>query len=96
MTAPSPEGRVDANPLIDRVLDDEGLTAGLAEADAMLFIRALTVRVRELAAHATDAATAKRKVDEICRRARGIAAKAAAEAQPSAALRRLLADWPAD
>jgi hypothetical protein len=96
MTGRSLEGRVDADLLIDRVLDDEGLTAGLAEADATLLIRAATDRVRAVAAHTEDPATAKRKVDELCRQARQMAAKATADPQPTAALRRLLADWPAD
>jgi hypothetical protein len=87
---------VNPEPLIDRVLDDEGITAGLAEADAMLLIRTLTDRIRGLAAHTKNAATARRKVDDLCRQARQMAAKAAADREPSATLRRLLDAWHAD
>ena len=87
---------MDPDLLLDRVLDDEGLTAGLAEADAMLLVRTLSDRVRTVAAGSRDMGTAKRKVDELCRQARQMTAKAAADPQPSATLRRLLAAWPAN
>jgi hypothetical protein len=87
---------VDADLLLDRILDDESLTAGLAEADAMLLIRTVGDRVRRLAKQVKDPGTAKRKVDDLCRKAQQMAATAAGDPHPSAALRRLLAAWPAD
>ena len=50
---------VDPAPLLDRVLDDEGITAGLDEAEAMTLLRAVSDRVRSIAA-ATNAAAAAR------------------------------------
>jgi hypothetical protein len=63
---------VDAGLLLDRVLDDEGLTAGLDEPEAMLLVQTLSARVRKLAAESGDEATAQRQVDELCRTARKI------------------------
>jgi hypothetical protein len=63
---------VDAAPLLDRVLDDEGLTAGLDEAEAMLLVQALSARVRKLAEEVKDDATARQQVDDVCRTARKI------------------------
>jgi hypothetical protein len=92
------EVAVDPSPLFDRVLDDEGLTAGLDEADAMLLIRALCDRVKQVAARVSDSATGRRKTDVLCRQARTIAKTAAAAAAPAgstaAELRRLIAEWP--
>ena len=65
---------MDPGPLLDRLLDDEGLTAGLDAADAELLLRTLADRVRSIAAKATDAATARRRVEAICRRARTLVA----------------------
>jgi hypothetical protein len=64
---------VDARLLIERVLEDEGLTAGLDEPEATLVVSRVVDRVRELAAQADDHAAIRRRVDELCRRARAIA-----------------------
>jgi hypothetical protein len=64
---------MDPAPLLERVLDDEGLTAGLDEPEAMLVVDALTKRVRTLATGTTDAAQAQRQTDELCRVARQVA-----------------------
>lgn len=63
---------MDAAPLLDRVLDDEGLTANLDEAEATLLVQTLSARVRKLAISARDEATARREVDDICRTARKV------------------------
>jgi hypothetical protein len=63
--------------LLDRVLDDEGLTAGLEEPEATLLVQSLSSRVRALAAGTADAATARRLVDDLCRTARKISDVAA-------------------
>jgi hypothetical protein len=87
---------MDPTPLLDRVLDDEGLTAGLDEPEASSLIRALADRVRAVAAATSEADDARRRTDALCRRARQIATevRAAKPGQAAAALRRLLAEWP--
>jgi hypothetical protein len=64
------ESNVDAAPFLDRILDDEGLTAGLDETEAMALIQSLVARVRELAARTEDATLVRRQVEEWCREAR--------------------------
>jgi hypothetical protein len=91
---------MDPAPLLNRVLDDEGLTAGLDEPEAMLLVEAVTGRVRDLAARAVDAATAARRVEELCRRAREIAGVASARRDAGEPAARELAAryrlrWPA-
>lgn len=87
---------MDPTPLIDRILDDEGLTAGLDEHEAMRLIQALTDRVRMAAESATNGGTARRQTELLCRQARAIAAeiRAAPTGQAETTLRRLLAEWP--
>jgi len=88
---------MDPTPLIDRILDDEGLTAGLDEPEAMALIRGLSDRVRAMAARVADPATARKQAEALCRRARQIAAttRAAPVGQAAAVLRRLLDEWSA-
>jgi hypothetical protein len=64
---------MDPGPLLDRVLDDEGITSGLDEREAMALVRAVSDRVRALAADTNDAARATTLVNDLCRRARQIA-----------------------
>lgn len=87
---------MDPTPLIDRVLDDEGLTAGLAEPEAILLIRSLTDRVRAAAASTRDEEVTRRRTEALCQRARQIAAevRAAKPGQANTVLRRLLGEWP--
>jgi hypothetical protein len=87
---------VDPTPLIDRVLDDEGLTTGLDEPEAVLLIQTLTERVRAVAASAANGDVARRKTEALCRQACQIATevRAAKPGQAGPVLRRLLADWP--
>jgi hypothetical protein len=63
---------MDPSLLLERVLDDEGLTAGLDEADASFIVRAVSDRVRALAGRANDDSVARRQTDALCRRARQI------------------------
>lgn len=92
---------MDPAPLLDRVLDDEGLTGDLDEPEAGALVAALADRVRGIAASTKDAPAARRKVDALCRRARQVAAVVAAarDLGPPAA-RELAAGhglpWPAD
>jgi hypothetical protein len=86
---------MDPAPLIDRILDDEGITADLDEDEAMALLRALSERVRELAGATEDAAAARREVDLLARRGRQIADKVTAKpagAERSALLQQLLDD----
>jgi hypothetical protein len=69
---------MDPGPLLDRVLDDEGITSGLDEREAMVLLRALTDRVRAVAAGTNNASRATKQVDDLCRRARRIAQAIAA------------------
>ncbi len=87
---------MDPGPLLDRVLDDEGLTAGLDEADAALVVRTLGDRVRQIAARTQDVATARNQVDALCRQARTIIITVQSDPRKSAAeLRRQLAELAA-
>jgi len=64
---------MDPAPYLDRVLDDEGITAGLDEPEATMMIRVLGEHVRRIAAASNDPATASREVERLCRTARRIA-----------------------
>jgi hypothetical protein len=63
---------MDPSPLLDRVLDDEGLTAGLDDPEASALVRAISDRVRGLATSAADEDAARRQTEVLCRRARQI------------------------
>jgi hypothetical protein len=85
---------VDATPLVERILNDEGLTSDLDEAAAALLLRELTSRARKVAAAASDLPTALTKTEDLCRSARELVRQIAGgpqtgEAQASA-LRRVL------
>jgi hypothetical protein len=91
---------MDPGPLLDRVLDDEGLTEGLDERDATLLIQAVTDHVRALAAGAADASWARRQTEDTCRLARQIARTAASLRDAGEAAARAVAaqnglPWPA-
>jgi hypothetical protein len=86
---------MDPAPLLNRVLDDEGLTAGLDEPEATLLIRTLGDRVGAIAAAAPDASIARKQTEALCRRARQVVATALAAGNPrqcAAELRRLLGE----
>jgi len=87
---------VDPSPLIERILDDEGLTAGLAEPEATLLIRSLIDRVRAMACDTSDPALAARQSEALCRQAHHIALAASSvpPGESAAFLRRLLTEWP--
>jgi hypothetical protein len=87
---------VDPTPLIDHILDDEGLTDGLDEPEAILLVRALTDRVRTAATSSTNADIARRQTEALCGWARKIAAEVriAKPGQAGPVLKRLLTEWP--
>jgi hypothetical protein len=64
---------MDPGLLIDRILDDEGIAAGLDEPEAMLLIRTLSDRARAIATSHSNAEIPHKRLDELCRRARQIA-----------------------
>jgi hypothetical protein len=90
---------VDPAPLLDRVLEDEGLTAGLDEPEATLLIQTLGDRVRAIGASAKDPKDARKRTEDLCRRARQIVSTALAAGdrrKSGAELRRLLGELKAD
>lgn len=61
---------MDAEPFVQRVLDDEGICADLDEAEAMALLRWLTGQVRQVVETARSEEAAWQQVDALCRRAR--------------------------
>jgi len=91
---------MDPAPLLERVLDDEGLTAGLDEPEASLLVESLAGRVRTVAGMTTDPTQARRQTEELCRVARQIARTAVSlRDQGEATARTVAAEgglrWPA-
>lgn len=64
---------MDSALLIDRVLDDEGMTSGLDAEDASLLVQTIVRRVGEIAQRTTEDVAARRQVEELCRHARQVA-----------------------
>jgi hypothetical protein len=89
---------VDPTPLVERILNDEGLTADLDEAAATLLLQELTARARKVAAAAGDLPTALRKTEDLCRSARELVRQVASGPQTgdarASALKRLLPRLP--
>jgi len=61
---------VDAQPLIERVLDDEGLIGDLDEAAAEALVKRLVAEVERIAATADSMAAARAQVADLVRNAR--------------------------
>ena len=83
---------MDPTPLVERILNDEGLTSDLDEAAATALLQDLTARARKIAAAASDLPTALRETEVLCRSARELVRRVATqtgEAQASQ-LKRLL------
>jgi len=64
---------MNAKPLIERVLEDEGITSRLEEREATLMLEWLTKKVEEIAAGTNDATSADQRVHALCRSARRVA-----------------------
>lgn len=62
---------MDAEPLIERILNDEGLTGDLPEQEAELLIKWLVTRAEMLAKTEKLLPTAQKRLEEVCRNARG-------------------------
>ena len=87
---------MDPTPLLDRITDDEGLTAGLDEPEAMLLVRELAERARKIASRSSNLVEAQQRTEALCRRARAAVKTVAADPSDDklAILRRLIAEWP--
>src|SRR5438105_1024291 len=90
---------LDPGPLLDRLLDDEGITAGLDEAEAMVLIQSLSARIRKLAAAISDEQSARKQVDDICRAGRKLSEvvatfRDAGEATARTTAARVGLSWP--
>src|SRR5262245_11926718 len=77
---------MDPTPYLDRLTDDEGLTSGLVEDEAMALLRTLADKVRAIAATSKPDGEVSRKVEALSRRARDLgnvlqAVRAGREAQ---------------
>jgi hypothetical protein len=64
---------VDPEPLVTRILDDEGLTAGLDGPAAEALVAWLVKNAEAIAADALNDAEARKQVEALCRRGRRFA-----------------------
>jgi hypothetical protein len=85
---------MDAKPLVERILNDEGLTSDLDEAEATVLLQDLTTRARLIAASARDLPAAMSRVEALCRSARDVVRRVGEATQageaPASALQRFL------
>lgn len=63
---------MDAEPLLERILDDESVRGDLDDEAAMLLLDWLAARVRKLADTTSSEAAARKEVDALARRGRAI------------------------
>jgi hypothetical protein len=63
-------GSTCAEALVSRVLDDEGITAGLNDPEARVLIEWLVEQVERISAGEADPDAAGRRVEALCKRAR--------------------------
>lgn len=61
-----------AKPLLDHILDNDGLTRGLGDPEARILVEWLVERTEQLAESATSEAAARDEVERMCRKARAI------------------------
>jgi hypothetical protein len=64
--------RMRAKPLLDHILDNDGLTRGLGDPEARILVEWLVERAEELAESATCESRARGEVEGLCRKARAI------------------------
>jgi hypothetical protein len=64
--------RMRAKPLLAHVLDNDGLTRGLADPEARILVEWLVERTEQLAESATCESRARAEVQGLCRKARAI------------------------
>jgi hypothetical protein len=82
---------MDAEPYVNRILDDEGLVGDLEGDAAEKLVGWLVKSAGKLAANAKTDAEARAAVANLCQRGREIAAEAAKEPSPISALTEMLA-----
>jgi hypothetical protein len=85
---------MDAEPYVNRILDDEGLVGDLEGDAAEKLVGWLVKSAERLAANATTDAEARAAVEKLCQRGRELAAEAAEQSNPEAALTEMLAKEP--
>jgi hypothetical protein len=90
---------MNADVLVERILDDEGLTGDLEEAEATLLVQELLRRTKQIAAGIEDAQAARAAVEKLCLRGRKVAAVVAMFRDKGESAARLLANresllWP--
>ena len=85
---------MNAEPYVQRILDDEGLIGDLSGDAAEKLVAWLVKSAESLAARAGTDAEARSAVAALCRRGRELAAEAAGQPDPAAALAGLLAREP--
>ncbi len=89
---------MDAGPLIDRILDDEGLAGDLPEAEAEAVNRWLIAHAEALAKTERTPAEANRRLEVACRHARAVGEVMAAwraKGDSAAAAKKLGLAWKA-
>jgi len=87
---------MDAGPLIERILNDEGLTGDLPEAEAEAVNRWLIGYAEGLAKSRLSTAEASRRLELACRHVRGVGEVLAAwraKGDPAAAAKKLGLAW---
>lgn len=90
---------MNADVLVERILDDEGLTGDLEDAEATLLVQKLLKRAKQIAAGTEDAQAARAAVEKLCVRGRKVAAVVAVFREKGESPARLLANresllWP--
>jgi hypothetical protein len=76
--------------LVSRILDDEGLVAGLNSEGAALFVDWLLRQAEQIAAQAPSEAEAKRRIDVLCRNGRDLAQRVTTDGEEEDVLRRIM------
>ena len=85
---------MNAQPYVSRILDDEGLVGELAGDAAERLVGWLVHSAERIAGRARTDAIARSAIDALCRRGRELAAQAAQQPNPDAALAALLEKEP--
>jgi hypothetical protein len=85
---------MNAEPYVSRILDDEGLVGDLEGDAAEQLVGWLVHSAERIASRARTDAIARSAIDGLCRRGRAIAADAAKQSDPKAALAAILEKEP--
>jgi hypothetical protein len=85
---------MNAEPYVNRILDDEGLVGDLEGDAAEQLVGWLVHAAERIASRSRTDAIARSAIEGLCRRGKEIAAAAARQSDPKAALSALLAKEP--